>query len=1053
MLERLFKRVTLVVAMAMAALTAFEVQAQFSVESGKIIYYDPYMRIEISGTWASASGAGNVVTVVNPSGAYFRVKLVSADGYEEVERETITTYQNGYIKFKVESESIDEDSHTVELYVEIEADIDLDCDADWDGDIDDGDDPIEESNGGLVGLHKTAPLKLSFGSEKFKPTGGQLSFAVEGGVVLCKDEEGTEVIAEAPYPGRTVCVEVAATDIQGTYYVKGVSTSKGFNDSKVIATYALPSGASAEDTVGFTVVSVDIKIDGQSEDDEEKDGAYALFVKDFDEFPYAPRATNCFKTVEMWIYPKDFPEDLRTNIWIEVDGALDHLMEKRPMSATWGEAPYSPATNRYTIADLGKQESAEGGPYFALHGHEKSKELRDRNLHIKEPKTSVEDSGLFTVVKLNVVPDYDRDHIIGDEDEKQLCMDKKFYWWINDDHDLGDCASMYKDHGSEIHGEGEFKYIDEVFYVSEKPNCEDKKVNGKTDLLDFFPMWLDAHEMFKLFKKEGANLTLVMMFNGLGIVGTKLQTNSAGDFLTQSCFTADGAKELCEADVDVSGVTDFSGMPKFIENVVADPQAGILMTEGNGGGMLVLMLFKECKVKGETVNKAILHSVTPISTRDVRDFYSVVSLYGGKAEEVQKRKEELDDLFCDEKTVFSLHGFKVDAPHAEGWHSEFFKRLYQSQSSARFIGVTWDGAQDDDKWYHPAGLFYHQDAAHAFRAGQLLKGFLDGKRASGEIKGEVSMMAHSLGNMVVSSAVKLEDMEIDRYIMLDAAVAAEAYDGECDDNRMINPSWKEYPKKSFCSKWYKLFEGASDIEEDGKKRRDARRDLKWPELFKNMGCSTYNYYSLGDEVFELADEITMASGFDIVMDGVIDMCRFCWQKQEVAKGANMFGNMIVDDNPGEGVAQRSGGWGFYYRKIKRTFLWLFEYEVNVVGYTSDQAANASSDDLMRVPVFAHTPEWVYEWEKYDNQQTRENKVGLLNHVVPAMSQAAGRCELKAANGNNRNLDTDTYRQGWGRNGGSYNTRWLHCDLKDMAYFYNFKAWDSITIDGNFRKGK
>ena len=45
------------------------------------------------------------------------------------------------------------------------------------------------------------------------------------------------------------------------------------------------------------------------------------------------------------------------------------------------------------------------------------------------------------------------------------------------------------------------------------------------------------------------------------------------------------------------------------------------------------------------------------------------------------------------------------------------------------------------------------------------------------MKGEVSVMAHSLGNMVVSSAIALEGMDVDRYFLLDAAVAAEAYDG------------------------------------------------------------------------------------------------------------------------------------------------------------------------------------------------------------------------------------------------------------------------------------
>ena len=37
--------------------------------------------------------------------------------------------------------------------------------------------------------------------------------------------------------------------------------------------------------------------------------------------------------------------------------------------------------------------------------------------------------------------------------------------------------------------------------------------------------------------------------------------------------------------------------------------------------------------------------------------------------------------------------------------------------------------------------------------------------------------------------------------------------------------------------------------------------------------------------------------------------------------------------------------------------------------------------------------------------------------------------------------------GWGRT--DYNQRWLHCDLKDMAYFYIYKLYDELV---GFDKG-
>ncbi len=37
--------------------------------------------------------------------------------------------------------------------------------------------------------------------------------------------------------------------------------------------------------------------------------------------------------------------------------------------------------------------------------------------------------------------------------------------------------------------------------------------------------------------------------------------------------------------------------------------------------------------------------------------------------------------------------------------------------------------------------------------------------------------------------------------------------------------------------------------------------------------------------------------------------------------------------------------------------------------------------------------------------------------------------------------------GWGRARGAYDTRWLHSDLKDMAYFYIYKLFDAFRQVG------
>ena len=1054
--EKVFRRMfrAAVLAMGIAAgalccLGAGQVSGGLiEITDDAVKYKDEIITIEITGTWESAAHDGLTITFEPPSGDHVYVTCSCAAGYKVYVEDIDPKMKGGHVTYGVKSDSVEEDSHEVTLNFERSLVLDLDCDADWDGEIEDEeDDPIEVSVGGIVGLEKTADLTLQLEGAEDYPN-GEYELTVFGNIAVMS---GDRELVNGVYPSVTAglnIVTLSGNDLSGPLRVRGVYASNRFGDCSLKVTYKSDGRELASDTVNFTVLKVDVSIDGQGEDEEESEGAYSLFVDDCGETPYAPRATNYLKKVSIQILPDDFPEHLQTNLIVELDGDIDHLFELKPTVASWGMTQYAPAEKTYNMKQLNEQKkpNKDGLPYFALHGHSKSSSLRDKHLAATETKTGVEDQGLFTVVKLNLVPDYDRNHIIDGDDEHEMCMDKKFYWWNNDDHDKGDSASFYKDHGSEIHGA---KAVEITRYISKEPNMANKEVDGRTDLLDFFPLWVDARDAFTLLGKD--DIKFEMTFPGLGIVGTKLTAMSAGDFLKKTCFDSEKEVELCKAAVDKSGVTDFQKYVKFM-NMVADTfGAGILMVEGAGGGDVTLNLKKLDQKTGKY--DTILSATTLMSMRDVREFYNVVSLYDGKADLINTRAEELDELFCDNKDVFSLHGFKVDKVHAEGWHSEFFKRLYQSQSHAEFWGVTWDSNQSNEKT--APGLYYHQDAAHAFKAAKLLTGFINEQRAKGKIKGELTMMAHSLGNMVVSPAIVREGLKVDRYLMLNAAVPAEAYDGEKDDERMVNPAWKEYPKKSFCSKWYKRFEGFPDVEEGGGTTEDARKNLRWPNQFSSINCPIYNYYSLGDEVFELADKISMAKGFKIVLDGYYDLCRYCWHKQEVGKGADMLFNRLVDNNPAEGIVERSGGWGFHNNVITNGWFWPLRWRRYHHVYTPAMAENASNDDLMRNPVFAHTPAWAFEWNDYNNRETREYTTGLLCHVIPAMSKAAGLCALTKAGGDdgNRNLNSDDYRWGWGRSGGTYETRWLHCDLKDMAYFYNYPAWDQMVADGNFMKDK
>ena len=98
---------------------------------------------------------------------------------------------------------------------------------------------------------------------------------------------------------------------------------------------------------------------------------------------------------------------------------------------------------------------------------------------------------------------------------------------------------------------------------------------------------------------------------------------------------------------------------------------------------------------------------------------------------------------------------------AEAWGDALFKRLWLSGVKADFYNVDWrsniGGAAD-----------YHANASNAFVvAGQIASTIQD-------IPGEKVLMAHSLGNMVVSSMIQDHHLRVSRYLMCNSAVPAEA---------------------------------------------------------------------------------------------------------------------------------------------------------------------------------------------------------------------------------------------------------------------------------------
>jgi hypothetical protein len=133
-----------------------------------------------------------------------------------------------------------------------------------------------------------------------------------------------------------------------------------------------------------------------------------------------------------------------------------------------------------------------------------------------------------------------------------------------------------------------------------------------------------------------------------------------------------------------------------------------------------------------------------------------------------------------------VHGFNVNLSAAEkDTFPTLLKRLYwvghpvlavqrdEAGGYAHAVGVAWPGDEAGPIWRGPTTLaYYPEDEMNALESGVPVALFL-----SRELGGrQVNALAHSLGNMVMNSAIALAPPDtVKKYIMYDAAVPAEAF--------------------------------------------------------------------------------------------------------------------------------------------------------------------------------------------------------------------------------------------------------------------------------------
>jgi len=352
-----------------------------------------------------------------------------------------------------------------------------------------------------------------------------------------------------------------------------------------------------------------------------------------------------------------------------------------------------------------------------------------------------------------------------------------------------------------------------------------------------------------------------------------------------------------------------------------------------------------------------------------------------------------------------------------------------------------------DSYGLPA-FHYHENVENAFLAAPYLKNYVNG------LSGEKIMMAHSLGNMVVSSAIADHGMGVHKYFMFNAAVAAEAYDVSQWNTAAMYPvmvpgEWFPYPSSSWSAKWHEHFLFAGQPNDD-------RGCLTWKNRLMSVSSATtlYNYYSSGDEVLELFSEAP-DNDEGVVPSDTLTWRRYAWHKQETHKGCGAL------DPSGTSWA----GWGFADPPRMRVFSGtgptgniLYDYVPNTATNKAAMLAYLAGNPVLPLDffeenvIFKDNPPEIFLPEI-----PADTRNEILAKGIPALSGPTGRQSVGIRDGAGnllpgRNIDMNEVERpnGWGRTNQHFVQRWLHGDLKAMAFFYNFKLYEDVVSKGDLK---
>jgi len=505
--------------------------------------------------------------------------------------------------------------------------------------------------------------------------------------------------------------------------------------------------------------------------------------------------------------------------------------------------------------------------------------------HRVDPATGTAVEHGFLLLPRIMVADVNRDGTIDAADRRLVSPEFPFRWWINDDDDSPDTFDA---------GESD---------LPEQSGADslNDTVDGLRDLVDFFPLQLDLRSLLKVIPdKDALTIRLRHEDGAFNLLYAALKPQEVGILSRESPgerFGPDLNQPAATADV-LRITPEGTELRRSYLDRLLNTGEGVLLIEARAASTAPLIL------EVESDDEIVLESSFPLSVAPVRDMFRILNLRAchpkfqdadpgpwltSLGDPPNLPDQDLLRFKSRLPTVINIHGFNWSGDAVPAAHAEVFKRFYQMGSHGRFIGLSWRADQGILELLDTS-FDYNENVINAWISAEYLA------RSLSAFAGPMTtLFAHSLGNLVASSAVADFGFEAARYIMLNSAVPVEAYLGDQSDRRlMVHPQWKnngapnnDYGEHLLAANWSSLFPGD-----------DPRAALSWKNRFAGLGtlARCTQFYSSGEDILrpgngDLPNLISEVWAREEV-----------WTYNEMVKGTSSLGASLTAD--------RHGGWDF-----------------------------------------------------------------------------------------------------------------------------------------------